>query len=147
MTSLIDNNIDELIKRVRQRTAVSDMVFVTAYPPRELPNPFDKYTVTVDNTGVRQSQVFIGDTIGSGLKGRLYEIGLTMRVYAPRDTSAAALLRMSAQLFDAVECCDDDDAITDMEMGEVKYDTTSRTICRDLRVVLSYILTGRARHE
>ena len=147
MTSLIDNNIDELIKRVRQRTAVSDMVFVTAYPPRELPNPFDKYTVTVENTGIRQSQVFIGDTIGRGLTGRLYDISVTMRVYAPRDTSAAALLRMSAQLFDAVECCDRDDMVTKMEMGEVRYDTASRTIYRDLRLVLSCILSGRARHE
>lgn len=142
MTSLIDNNIDELIKRVRRRTAVSDMVFMTAYPPGELPNPIGKYTVAVDQTGVRQSQVFIGDTVGMGIKGRLYEIKVKLRVYAPRNTSTAALLRMSSQLFDAVDICDTDNAIIDMSLGEAAYDSTARTMYRDLYITLSWILTG-----
>lgn len=141
MTSLVDNNIDELIKRVRRRTAVSDMVFMTAYPPREVPSPIDKYTVAVDQTGVKRSQAFIGDTVGTGLKGSLYEIRLTLRVYAPRNTSASALLRMSAQLFDAVDACDTDKMIVDMSLGGVAYDNTARTIYRDLNVTMSLILT------
>lgn len=144
MTSLMDNNIDELIKRVRQRTAVSDMVFMTAYPPRDVPNPIDKYTVAVDQTSVKRSQVFIGDTVGTGLKGALYEIDLTLRVYAPRNTSASALLRMSAQLFDAVGVCDVDREIAEMSLGGVAYDNTARTIYRDLRVTMRRILTGEA---
>lgn len=142
MTSLIDNNIDELIKRVRQRTAVSDMVFMTAYPPREMPNPIGKYSVAVDQAGVSGSQVFIGDAVNTGLKGRLYKVKLTLRVYAPRNTSASALLRMSALLFDAIDHSDTGGAIVDMSLGGVDYDNTARTLFRDLHLTLSWILTG-----
>ena len=131
MTSSIDNNIDGLIKRVRQRPAVSDIVFMA-----------DRYTATVSNTGVKQSQVFIGDTVGTGLRGYLYEAKLVIRVYAPRDTSASALLRISSLLFDAFDACNTDGAITNLSLGEVAYDGTARTVYRDLRVDLSWILTG-----
>ena len=140
MTSLIDNNIDELIKRTRRQTAASELVFMTAYPPRELPNPINKYTVAVNQTSVKQSQVFIGDTVGAGLKGALYEIKLVLRMYAPRNTSASALLRMSAQLFDALERSDTESAIVDLSMGKVDYDNAARTIYRDLNVSLSWLL-------
>ena len=142
MTSLIDNNIDELIKRVRKCTAVSDMVFMTAYPPREMPNPVAKYTVAVNQTGVNQSQVFVGDAVSAGMKGRLYDVSLTLRVYAPRQTSASALLRMSSLLYDAMERCDTDGAIAEMSLGEVVYDNAARTVYRDLRIRLSYLLIG-----
>lgn len=142
MTSLIDNNIDELIKRVRARTAVSDMVFMTAYPPRELANPIEKYTVTVNNTGVKIAQTFIGEAVGFGKRGSLYDVFLTLRVYAPRHTSSAALLRASSLLFDALDGCDSEDAISDLALGEVGYDNAARTYYRDLRVRLSYLLIG-----
>lgn len=142
MTSLIDNNIDELIKRVRQRTAVSDMVFMTAFPRREVPNPVGKYLVAAENKGVKKSQVFIGDTVGTGLKGSLYEADLTLRTYAPRNTGASALLRMTSLLFDAVEACDTDGAITDISLQEVAFDTAVRTYYRDLHIVLRWLLSG-----
>ena len=142
MTSLIDNNIDELIKRARQRTAVSDMVFMTAYPPREMPNPITKYTVAVNQTGVNCSQAFVGDTVGAGLKGALYEIKLTLRVYAPRNTSASALLRMSTQLFDALEASDRDQMIAGLSLAPIIFDNAARTIYRDLYVTLSCLLIG-----
>lgn len=142
MTSLIDNNIDELIKRVRKRTAVSDMVFMTAYPPREMPNPISKYTIAVNQTGVKRSQMFIGDAVGAGRKGCLYEVNVVLRMYAPRQTAASALLRASSLLFDALEAADTDGAIADSALASIEYDNAARTIYRDLRVTLCYLLSG-----
>ena len=142
MTSLIDNNIDELIKRVSARTAVSDMVFMTAYPPRALANPIDKYTVAVNNTGVKVAQTFVGEAVGRSKRGRLYDVELTLRVYAPRNTASSALLRATSLLFDALFACDDESAIRDLSLGEIGYDSTARTCWRDLYVRLSYLLYG-----
>lgn len=142
MTSLIDNNIDELIKRVRTRTAVSDMVFMSAYPPRETPNPIDKYTVAVTQTGVKRSQAFVGDAVGTGRRGSLYEVSVTLRIYAPRNTSASALLRSSTLLYDALTASDIDGAIADIALGKVEYDNVVRTVYRDLRLTLCRLLSG-----
>jgi hypothetical protein len=142
MTSLIDNNIDELIRRVRQYGAASELVFAAAYPPRETPNPVGKYMVAVNNTGVRKAQVFIGDTVGTGRRGRLYEASVTLRIYAPRNSGASALLRVSSLLYDALEACDDDGAIAEISLGEVAYENSLRTVYRDLRLKLQWLLSG-----
>lgn len=136
MTSLIDNTIDRLIKRVRQHTAVSDIVFMSAYPPRELPNPFGKYTAAVYNRSVATAQEFIGDAVGTGQRGKLYAVDLVLRVYAPRNTAASALLRMTSQLCDALELSDDDGLIAETALGEIGYENTARTVYRDVRVRL-----------
>lgn len=142
MTSLIDNNIDGLIKRVRESTAVSDIVFMAAYPPHALPNPISRYTAAVNNMSVKTSQVFIGDAVGDSLKGSLYDVDLIIRVYAPRNTSASALLRMTSLLYDALDASDIDGAIEEMSMGGIVYENTARTVYRDISVRLRWLLCG-----
>lgn len=140
MTSLIDNNIDELIRRVREYPVVSDVVFMTAFPPRELPNPINKYVAAVVDRGVRTSQEFIGGAVGEGMKGRLYHVELVLRVYAPRDTGASALLRMTSLLCDTLERADTDGAIGEISLGRIVYQKTARTVYRDVRVSLEWLL-------
>ncbi len=142
MTSLIDNNIDGLVKRAKKRTAVSDMVFMSAYPPRESPNPLNKYTVAVNPVSVKKSQIFVGDAVVKGQRGNLYEATVILRIYAPRNTAATALLRKSSLLFDALEASDVDGAIADISLGKVDYDNVTRTVYRDLRMTLCWLLCG-----
>ena len=142
MTSLIDNNIDELIRRVRQQSAMSDVVFMTAYPPRELPNPVTEYTVAVNHTGIKTAQVFVGEAVGAGRKGRLYDAALVLRTYAPRHTAASALLRITALLADAIEAADTDGAVAQISLGEVVYENAARTVYRDVNVSLRYLISG-----
>lgn len=136
MTSLIDNTIDGLIRRVREKTAVSDIVFMTAYPPRNLPNPIKKYVAVVENKGVATSQEFIGEAIGASRRGRLCRVDLVIRVYAPRDTAAAALVRMTSLLYDALDACNDDGMIETLSLGEIVNEKAARTVFRDVRVGL-----------
>ena len=142
MTSLVDNTIDELIARTRKRTAVSDVTFLTAFSPHDLANPIDRFIAAVENTGVKQAQVFIGNDVGTGVKGRLCDVGLRLRVYAPRNTAAFSLLRKTSLLADALEASDTEDAIASITLSGVSYDSTSRTIFRDLNVRLSWLLIG-----
>ena len=147
MTSLTDNTIDELIKRVKATPAVSGFVFASEYPPREMPNPIGKYVVSVGNTGVRTSRRFIGDRIADNRKGVLFEVTVRLRVYAPEESSGAALLRASSLLADAVERADTDHAIWDSALSCVVYDTTARTVYRDLTLTLGYVLSEEVLHD
>ena len=142
MTSLVDNNIDELIARTRLHDAVSDMTFLTAYTPRDLMNPIDRYITAVEDTEVKQSQVFIGDDVGRGVKGRLYDVTLRLRVYAPHNSAVFALLRKSSLLADALEASDTEGAITGISLGGVAYENAARTVYRDLTLRLSFLLCG-----
>ena len=141
MTSLADNTIDELIKRVREIRSVSDFVFTSEYPPREMPNPIGKYAVAVGNTATRVKRRFVGDRSAADRRGALYETVLRLRVYAPENSSGAALLRASSLLADAIGTADDDRLVQDVALSAVVYDTTARTVYRDLTVTLAYILS------
>ena len=106
MTTLIDNRIDELISRVKKHGAITDFCFIPAYPPNKTPNPVKKYTVAAENLGTKEKRVFIGNRAGRSLNGRLYEVKLRLRVYAPSYTSGSSLLRACALLADALEAED-----------------------------------------
>ena len=147
MTSAIDNTIDELVRRVKNCPAVADFAFNNAYPPRNTPHPVEKYLVTVENTGVIVGDRFIGDRISANAKGAVYEISLRFRVYAPSNTSAAALLRASSQLADALERADTARVTKTMELYAVSYDTTARTLYRDLTVKLDLVQREEAGDE
>ncbi len=140
MTSLIDNLIDILIRRVKSELAQADFVFMTAYPPRKQPNPVSKYIVTVENTEVKESAIFVGGRVGEGKRGKLYEATVVLRTYAPMKSSGSALLRASSLLADAVERCDTEHAVREVVLYSLCYDTSVRTSYRDTKVRLRYLL-------
>lgn len=147
MTTLTDNTIDGLIKRIKAIRPVSEFVFSSEYPPREMPNPIGKYVVTVGNTGTRIAERFIGDRAAADRKGALYQVTLRLRMYAPESSAGAALLRASSLLADAVERADTERAVQDIVLSGVVYDTAARTVYRDLTVTLMYVLSEVERDD
>lgn len=144
MTTLIDNRIDELISRVKKHGAIRDFCFIPAYPPNKTPNPVKKYTVAAENLGTKEKRVFVGNKAGLSLNGRLYEVKLRLRVYAPSYTSGSSLLRACALLADALEAEDCERYITETAFSGVGFDTSSRTEYRDILVTLEMLLTEEA---
>ena len=99
--TLTDNRIDVLIRRLKNNQALSEFIFISAYPPRKTPNPITKYTVAVENREVSNKRFFIGNRVGRREKGYLEQVKLRLRVYAPSRTSGSALLRASSMVMDA----------------------------------------------
>ena len=147
MTSTIDNTIDELMRRVKQRAAVGDFAFVAAYPPRPAPFPIGKYTVTAHSSGVKAGEYFIGDRVRGSDRGALYQTQLRLRVYAPAKTSGGALLRASALLADALERSDCDRIVQSIELGAIGYDDSIRSLYRDVDARLCLVLSEEAEHD
>lgn len=137
MTTSMDNRIDALVKRIRAYPALSDFVFMNAYPPRELPNPISRYTVTAENAGVQTRQYFIGAAKGARRCGCIEEAQIVMRVFAPSVSSGSALLRASALLARAAEVADTEHLIETMSLSGIGFDTAARTYYRDVRLTLT----------
>ena len=144
MTTTADNRIDEFISRVKNHGAIADFCFVPAFPPNKTPNPVKKYTVAVENLGMSEKVVFVGDRSDYYLNGRLYEIKLRLRVYAPSHTSGSALLRACALLADALEAEDSERFILSTSFSGIGFDTASRTEYRDVIAVLGMLLSEEA---
>lgn len=144
MTTTADNRIDEFISRVKNHGAIADFCFIPAFPPNKTPNPVKKYTVAVENLGMSEKTVFVGDRAYYTRSGRLYEIKLRLRVYAPSHTSGSALLRACALLADALEAEDTDRYIAATSFSGIGFDTASRTEYRDVIADLNVLLSEEA---
>ena len=147
MTSLSDNTIDGLIRRIKTVRSVSDFVFAAEYPPREMPHPIGKYVVTVINAGMRIKRRFVGDRVAGNAQGTLYQITLRLRVYAPAQTSGAALLRATCLLADAVELSDSERSVQDLSFSGIAYDPAAHTVYRDLTVTLFCMAAGEVQDD
>lgn len=136
MTASIENRIDEWMTRVKGRVLMDQFVFIPGFPPHKTPNPVTNYTVAVANSEEKVARYFIGDRIGKMSEGKLYEVRLMMRVYAPERASGAALLRASALLADAFEAEDCRREISAMTFSGIGYDTAARCEYRDVTIQL-----------
>lgn len=139
MTSSTENRIDEWIARVKRHGAMQAFAFIPGYPAHKTPNPVTKYTVAVTNTAEKVSRFFIGNRIGANKAGRLHEVELCLRVYAPEDSSGSSLLRASALLMDAFEAEDIDRAVYSLALSGIGFDTASRTEYRDVIAQLDFL--------
>lgn len=139
MTSSTENRIDEWIARVKSHGAMAAFAFLPGYPAHKTPNPVTKYTVAVTNSEQKVSRFFIGHRMTSDQQGRLVDIELRLRVYAPEGSSGSSLLRASALLTDALEAQDSERMIRSLSLSGIGYDTASRTEYRDViaRLVMS----------
>ena len=138
MTSIV-SRIDEWITRVKGYGAVKAFEFIPGYPAHKTPSPVTKYTVAVTESEDKTGTFFIGDQISEQRLGRIHEIELCLRVYAPEGTSGSALLRASTLLMDALEKQDDENAVNAMLLSGIGYDTAARVEYRDVTAYLSMI--------
>ena len=132
MTTSTQNRIDEMITRLKSRSAMRQFGFIPGYPPHKTPNPVTKYTVAVTEFEQFVKRYFIGNCSGKNACGRLDEVKLCLRVYAPQRTSGSALLRASAMVADALEASDSERWIVGMSYSGIGFDTASRTEYRDV---------------
>ena len=139
MTTSIVNRIDEWITRVKGYGAVRAFEFIPGYPAHKTPSPVTKYTVAVTESEEKTGAFFIGNQTAEERSGRLHEIELCLRVYAPEGSSGSALLRASALLMDALEKQDEENAIDSLILSGIGYDTAARVEYRDVTAHLSMI--------
>lgn len=138
MTSIV-NRIDEWITRVKAYGALKAFEFIPGYPAHKTPSPVTKYTVAVTESEEKTGTFFIGSQTAEQRSGRLHEIQLCLRVYAPEGSSGSALLRASTLLMDALEQQDEENAIDALILSGIGYDTAACVEFRDITARLSMI--------
>lgn len=130
MMTSVENIIDAMLSCVKKKEYLQDFAFIPGYPAHKTPNPVTKYTVAVVNNEVTVKW----EGIGCRDQWRVFEVLLTLRVYAPEGSSGSALLRASSLLMNALESTDPWFEISEMKLSGIGFDTASRTEYRDVIV-------------
>lgn len=139
MMTSTENRIDEWIAGVKSYGAIAAFDFIPGYPAHKTPSPVTKYTVAVTENSEKVSHYYIGNSIAERRLGKMVEVELCLRVYAPEGSSGSSLLRASSLLMDALEARDSENAIDSLMLSGIGYDTAARVEYRDVIARLSMI--------
>ncbi|MBQ0097933.1 MAG: hypothetical protein KBS62_03230 [Oscillospiraceae bacterium] len=140
----IEENIDEFVKRIKNDEHLSEYTFVKGYSGEKIPNPITKVMIVVDTLDTQISTEFIGESAGENLVGRMYDITLRFRVYAKSFDSGDSLSLCANALYDAIKRNDVSKVCSSIKLFPISYESTMRTVYRDVSVNLCYCLYEEA---
>ena len=141
----IEENIDEFVKRIKNDAHLSEYRFVKGYSDEKIPNPITKVMIAVDTLDTQISTEFIGESAGENLVGRMYDITLRFRVYAKSFDSGDSLSLCANALYDAIKRNDVSKVCSSIKLFPISYESSMRTVYRDVSVSLCYCLYEEAR--
>lgn len=140
----IEENIDEFVKRIKNDEHLSEYTFVKGYSGEKIPNPITKVMIVVDTLDTQISTEFIGESVSENLVGRMYDITLRFRVYAKSFDSGDSLSLCANALYDAIKRNDVSKLCSSIKLFPISYESTMRTVYRDVSVNLCYCLYEEA---
>lgn len=136
----IQNSIDELIKRVKANDELCECTFVKGFMGNEHSNPQTKYMIAVSTPDIDTGDSFVGNNVSENLKGRLYEVNVRLRVYAPKNAGGDGLSKIVNLLSSALKDSDILNVIVKLEQSPIAFDSNASTVYRDVKVQMSFCL-------
>lgn len=140
----IEKNISDFVKRIREDEKMSQYVFVKGFSHEHISNPITKAFIAFDTIDTGVSKEFIGESVKENNKGRMYDITLRFRVYARSFDSGESLSVTANALFDSIKRSDVTNSTTEIKLTPISYDSTMRTVYRDVNVSICYCICEEA---
>lgn len=136
----IEDSINELVKSIKNDSDLNKHCFVKGFSAAEHPNPLGGYLIAVSTLDTQVSSRFVGDNVGSNLKGSILNATVKFRVYAPKNEGGDGLLALSQTLSEAIKRCDTQNVCQDISVSGIAFDNDAMTVYRDVAAHLSFCL-------
>ncbi len=128
----LDDKIALIVKDLKKRDMLKDVVFIRAFPPERLPNPVEDIFASVTVSEVSS------ESLVANRRAYVTDATLRIRLYSPIDEKESRLSVCSAEVFDVLRN-EEADTVTSVTVSAVKYETQARAIYRDILADLRYI--------
>ena len=136
----IEDNINELVKSIKADKSLSGHCFVKGFSATEHPNPLCGYLIAISTLDTQVGTRFVGDNVGSNLKGSILNATVKFRVYAPKNEGGDGLLTLAQTLSEAIRRCDTQSVCQDISVSGIAFDSDAMTVYRDVVAQLSFCL-------
>lgn len=136
----IEENINELVRKVKEDEEFSFYTFVKGFSALEHPNPLKGYLIAVSTLDTGTCTEFLGEDVGDNLRGSILNATVKFRVYAPKNDGGEGLLSLCCSLSDAIKRADTKNECDDIKVSGIAFDNDAKTVYRDVVVSLSFCL-------
>ena len=136
----IEENINELVRKVKEDDEFSFYTFVKGFSALEHPNPLKGYLIAVSTLDTGTCTEFLGDNVGENFNGSILNATVKFRIYAPKNDGGDGLLSLCCSLSDAIKRADTKNECEDIKISGIAFDNDAMTVYRDVVVSLSFCI-------
>lgn len=138
--TLIEDNINALVKSIKNEDEFKEYTFVKGFSSSEFPNPLKGCLIAVSTLDTQADTQFLGQSVGENLKGSIVNVTVKFRVYAEKNAGGDGLLQECCILCDVIRRCDKDKACEDIKISSISFDNDANTVYRDVVAQLSFCM-------
>lgn len=136
----IEDNVEELVRRIKRDENLKDYVFVKGFNTSEHPNPLNDYMIAVSTLDAGVATRFVGDKVDKNLCGSMYIATVKFRVYAKKNDGGDGLAKLCYTLCEAIRRCDTQNVCEDIKTSAISFDSDAMTVYREVSAKLSFCL-------
>ncbi|MBQ6626037.1 MAG: hypothetical protein IIX27_01950 [Ruminococcus sp.] len=135
---LIENSIDEFVRKVKKDEALKNICFIKGYSSAPSYELTDDYLIAVSQLDSKVGTSFLGDYAGENLKGSMYDLTLKFRIFARKDVGGQGLVTLSNELTRAIKENDTASVCSDIKILPVAFCDDAMCVYRDVHVQMSF---------
>lgn len=143
MNSIID--IAEcLINGIKDNPEFENIKFLKAYGISDYNPCYGSVTAVVNIEEIERNKGYLARLYDTQTYGDVFLSKLTIRVYAPDDTSGESLTETSVKIRQAVTYADSYGFINESKISAIKYENETGAVFREVTFLIEYVLCEAA---
>ena len=140
----IKAEVDRIVARLKENSALSGIRFVREYSSNQLESPIDGWLAAVCITDVKLSKSYVGGYMSSSLRGEVYSAGVEIRLFAPAEKNGSGLSELAGEIISTLSEAKNELNISSVTASAIGFDPNSDAVYRTVSCKLEFCASGEA---
>ena len=140
----IKAEVDRIVARLKENSALSGIRFVREYSSNQLESPIDGWLAAVCITDVKLSKSYVGGYMSSSIRGEVYSAGVEIRLFAPAEENGSGLSELAGEIISTLSEAKNELNISSVTASAIGFDPNSDAVYRTVSCKLELCASGEA---
>ncbi len=140
----IKAEVDRIVARLKENSALSGIRFVREYSSNQLESPIDGWLAAVCITDVKLSKSYVGGYMSSSIRGEVYSAGVEIRLFAPAEENGSGLSELAGEIISTLSESKNELNISSVTASAIGFDPNSDAVYRTVSCKLEFCASGEA---
>ena len=140
----IKAEVDRIVARLKENSALSGIRFVREYSSNQLESPIDGWLAAVCITDVKLSKSYVGGYMSSSLRGEVYSASVEIRLFAPAEENGSGLSELAGEIISTLSEAKNELNISSVTASAIGFDPNSDAVYRTVSCKLEFCASGEA---
>lgn len=140
----IKAEVDRIVARLKENSALSGIRFVREYSSNQLESPIDGWLAAVCITDVKLGKSYVGGYMSSSIRGEVYSAGVEIRLFAPAEENGSGLSELAGEIISTLSEAKNELNISSVTASAIGFDPNSDAVYRTVSCKLEFCASGEA---